>query len=93
MILKYNIYQDLQDFLCSTLQTHKGLHINLLWNNFTKKGCKVLGSSISKCHNLQNLELDMMDCKVGYQGASNIGAYLSNCSNISSLTLCLEYFF
>ncbi|KAL4499418.1 hypothetical protein ABPG73_008968, partial [Tetrahymena malaccensis] len=62
----------------------------LRWNTFTKKGCKVLGFSISKCHNLQNLELDLVDCKIGSQGATSMGSYLSNCINLKNVTLCLE---
>ncbi|KAL4464453.1 hypothetical protein ABPG72_011741 [Tetrahymena utriculariae] len=97
-------YDDMQEFLNSSLKSHTHLHINLEHHKFDNKNkfnCKkfkcesssmpTLTYALSQCSNLINFRIDLRETDIGIQEVEYIKSFIGNFKNISELQLNFEY--
>ncbi|EWS75479.1 hypothetical protein TTHERM_000395809 (macronuclear) [Tetrahymena thermophila SB210] len=82
-------FDNVEEFLNSSLQFHQVLHIDLSSNQIGDEGASALGSALANCTNLSKLVLILNNNIIGGQGASVLGSGLVNCTNLSNLGLHL----
>ncbi|EAR97447.2 REJ domain protein (macronuclear) [Tetrahymena thermophila SB210] len=89
MIQQKNYFNNLDEFLNSSLQSHQVLHIDLNHKKIGDQGASSLGSALAKCINLSNLTLILSRNKIGDEGESSLSFALKKYTYLSNLTLNL----
>ncbi|KAL4467875.1 hypothetical protein ABPG74_013210 [Tetrahymena malaccensis] len=84
---KSTIFESLEDFVSSSLQSHEDVLIHLRYNEISKNGAQILGEGLANCPFLTKLILYLSYNTIESHGAIFLGQSLVKCINLKNLVL------